>query len=106
MEDKKLDCVNYINNISKQKVASERIFLYMKKNGESLSEKEIQKAITTLVSLNRLEEQGISTKSYLLPSLPDNVLAPQTLVMDENEPNFSEMENAIIDEINTTVGNT
>ena len=106
MKDKKLDCVNYINNISKQKVAAERIFLYMKKNGESVTEEEIQKTIATLVSLNRLEEQGISTKSYLFPSLPDNVLAPQTQVMDEDEPNFSEMENAIIDEINTTVDNT
>ena len=39
MEDKILDCVNYIKNISKQKVTLERIF--MKKNDESVSEAEI-----------------------------------------------------------------
>ena len=63
MEDKILNCVNYIKNISKQKVTSERIFLYMKKNDESANEEEIQKTIATLISLNRLEERGIGTKS-------------------------------------------
>ena len=91
MEDKILDCVNYINNITKQKVTSERIFLYMKKNDESVSEEEIQKTIATRISLNRLEERGIGTKSYFIPSLSDNVLAPQTQIMVEDEPNFSEM---------------
>ena len=62
MEDKILDCVNYIKNISKQKVTSWRIFLYMKKNNESVSKEEIQEAITTLISLNRLEERGIGTE--------------------------------------------
>ena len=38
MEDKISDSVNYIKNISKQKVKSERIFLYMKKNDKSISE--------------------------------------------------------------------
>ena len=38
MEDKILDWVNYIKNISKKKVTSERIFIYMKKNDESVSE--------------------------------------------------------------------
>ena len=62
MEDKILDCVNYIKNISKQKVTSWRIFLYMKKNNESVSKEEIQEAITTLISLNRLEERGLGTE--------------------------------------------
>ena len=97
MEDKILNCVNYIKNISKQKVTSERIFLYMKKNDESVNEEEIQKTIATLISLNHLEERRIGTKSYFIPSLFDNVLAPQTQIMDEDEPNFSEMENPIID---------
>ena len=78
----------------------------MKKNDESISEKEIQKTIATLISLNRLEERGISTKLYFIPSLLNNVLAPQTQIMDEDEPNFSEMQNTIIDEANTTVDNT
>ena len=106
MENKILDCVNYIKNISKQKVTLERIFICMKKNDESGSEAEIQETIATLVSLNRLEERRIGTKSYFIPSLPDNVLAPQTQIMDEDEPNFSEIENPIIDETNTTVDNT
>ena len=38
-----MDCVNYVKNVSKQKVTSERIFLYIKKNDESVSEEEIQK---------------------------------------------------------------
>ena len=89
MEDKILNCVNYIKNISKQKFSSERIFLYMKKNDESVNEEEIQKAIATLINLNRLEERGMSTKSYFIPSLSDNVLAPQTQIMDEDELEFS-----------------
>ena len=36
----------------------------MKKNDECVSEAEIQKTMATLISLNRLEEQGIGTKSY------------------------------------------
>ena len=36
----------------------------MKKNDECVSEAEIQKTMATLISLSRLEEQGIGTKSY------------------------------------------
>ena len=78
----------------------------MKKNGESVSEEEIPKTIATLISLNRLEERGIGTNSYFIPSLSDNVLAPQTQIMEEGEPNFSEMENPIIDKTNKIVDNT
>ena len=81
----------------------------MKKNDVkrmNVSEAEIEETIATLISLNCLEERGIGSKSYFIPSLPDNVLAPQTRIMDEDEPNFSEMENRIIDETNTTVENT
>ena len=88
MEDEILNCVNYIKNTSKQKVTLERIFLYMKKNDESVNEEEIQRTIATLISLSRLEERGIGTKSYFIPSLSDNVLAPQTQIMDEDEPKF------------------
>ena len=55
------------------------------------SESKIQKAIDTLLSLNRLEERGIGTKSYFVPALPDTVLAPQTQIMDKDEPSYSEM---------------
>ena len=106
MKDKILNCVNYIKNISKEKVTLKRIFLYMKKNDESVNEEEIQKTIATLISLNRLEEPRISTKSYFILSLSDNVLAPQTQIMDADEPNFSEMENLIIDKANNIVDNT
>ena len=46
-------------------------------------------------------ERGIGTKSYFILSLPDNVLDPQTQIMDEDEPSFSEMKNPIIDETNS-----
>ena len=69
MEGKILDCVGYIKSISKQKVTSERIFLYMEKSDESVSEEETQKMIATLISLHELEERGIGTKSYFIPSL-------------------------------------
>ena len=105
MEDKILDCMIYIKDVSKQKVTSKRIILYMKKNDESVIEEEIQKTIATLISLNRLEKRGIVTKSSFIPSLPDNVRTPQTQIMDEDEPNFSEMENPII-ETNATVDHT
>ena len=78
----------------------------MEKNDESVSEEEIRETIVTSISLNRLEDRGIGTKSYFITSLPDNILAPQTQVMDEDEPKFSEMENLIIDETNTTIDNT
>ena len=42
VEDKILDCLNYIKNISKQKVTLKRIFTYMKKNDQPVSEEEIQ----------------------------------------------------------------
>ena len=103
MEDKILNCVNYIKNISKQKVTLEKIFLYMKKYDESVNEEEIQKTIATLIIF---EERGIGTKSYFIPSVSDNVLVPQTQIMDEAEPNFSEMENPIIDKANNRVDNT
>ena len=45
----------------------------MKKNNESVSEEEIQETIATLFSLNRLEERGIGTKSYFIPSFLDNI---------------------------------
>ena len=105
MEDKILDYMIYIKDVSKQKVTSKRIILYMKKNDESVIEEEIQKTIATLISLNRLEKRGIVTKSSFIPSLPDNVMTPQTQIMDEDEPNFSEMENPII-ETNATVDHT
>ena len=105
MEEKILDCMIYIKDVSKQKVTSKRIILYMKKNDESVIEEEIQKTIATLISLNRLEKRGIVTKSSFIPSLPDNVRTPQTQIMDEDEPNFSEMENPII-ETNATVDHT
>ena len=73
MENKILDCLNYIKNISKQKVTWERIFIYRKKNDDSVSEAEIQETIPTLISLNRLEERGIGAKSYFkLPSIVCN----------------------------------
>ena len=78
----------------------------MEKNDESVSEEEIRETIVTSISLNRLEDRGIGTKSYFITSLPDNILAPQTQIMDEDEPKFSEMENLIIDETNTTIDNT
>ena len=45
MEDKILDCVNYIKNICKQKVLSDKIFLHIKKNDDSVSEEEIKKRL-------------------------------------------------------------
>ena len=78
----------------------------MKKNDESVSEVEIQNTIATLISLNHLEKRGIGTKSYFIPSLSDNVLSPQTQITDEDEPNFSEKENPIIDKTNNIVDNT
>lgn len=52
MEDKILDYVNYIRNISKEKVISERKFVCMKRNDESLSEGEIQETIADLIKLS------------------------------------------------------
>ena len=43
MEDKILDSVNYIKNISKEKVKSEIIFVYMKKVMNLLVKKKLKK---------------------------------------------------------------
>ena len=40
-----VDCLNYIKNISRQKVTSERIFLHIKKKDESISQEEIKKRL-------------------------------------------------------------
>ena len=85
MERKILDCVSYIKSISKQKVTLERIFLYMEKSDESVSEEETQKMIATLISLHQLEERGIVSKSCCIPSLSDIGLAPQMQIRDEDE---------------------
>ena len=71
-----------------------------------LVKKKFKKTIATSTSLNRLEERGIGIKRYFISSLPVNALAPQMQIMDEDEPNFSEMEDPVIDETNTTVHNT
>ena len=52
MEDKILDCLNYIKNISKEKVTSERRFVFIKKHDESLTEGEIQETIADLIKLS------------------------------------------------------
>ena len=84
MESTILDSVSYIKSISKQKVKSKIIFLYVQKSDESVSEEEIQnkKTIATLSSLNRLKEWGICTESYFILPLSDNVLAPQAQFLD------------------------
>ena len=71
-----------------------------------LVKKKFKKTIATSTSLNRLEERGIGIKPYFISSLPVNALALQMQIMDEDEPNFSEMEDPVIDETNTTVHNT
>ena len=104
MKDEILDCMNYVKNtVLVNKKLRRMKFLHMKKNDESDSEEEIKKMIPTLISLNQLEQRGIATKSYFIPSL---VLALQTHIMDEDEPSFSEMQNPINDKTNVTVGNT
>ena len=38
--------------------------------------------IGALVSINRLEERGMCTKSYFIPSILETILAPQTRIID------------------------
>ena len=63
MEDKILDCVKYVKNISKQKLR-ERRSLHIKMNDESVSQKRIQNTIDALIGVNQKQEkQEIVTKS-------------------------------------------
>ena len=62
--------------------------------------------IATLISSIWLEERVISTKSDFIHFLLDTVLALQTQITEKDESCFSEMENSIIYETNTTVDNT
>ena len=47
--------------------------------------KKNKKTIATLISLNRLKERGICTKSWFILPLSDNVLAPQAQFLQSIE---------------------
>ena len=95
-------CRNY-NKVNKNEVKLENVVEAFLKTSERKTQRKKRRQWNRY---GQSVERGIGTKSYFAPSLPDNVLAPQTQIMDEDEPNFSEMKNPIIAETNTTVDNT
>ena len=82
MEDKLLDCIKNIKEISKQKVTFDRIISYLKKNEEITNHDEIQQILDKLISENRIEVRG---KSYFISTTVDTVLVPETQLTDEVE---------------------
>ena len=82
MEDKLLDGIKHIKEISKQKVTFDRIISYLKKNEETTNHDEIQQILDKLISENRIEVRG---KSYFISTTVDTVLVPETQLTDEVE---------------------
>ena len=82
MEDKLLDCIKHIKEISKQKVTFDRIIPYLKKNEETTNHDEIQQILDKLTSENRIE---VRCKSYFISTTVDTVLVPETQLKDEVE---------------------
>ena len=82
MEDKLLDGIKHIKEISKQKVTFDRIISYLKKNEEITNHDEIQQILDKLISENRIEVRG---KSYFISTTVDTVLVPETQLTDEVE---------------------
>ena len=82
MEDKLLDCIKHIKEISKQKVTFDRIISYLKKNGGTTNHDEIQQILDKLISENRVE---VRVKSYFISTTVDTGLVPETQLTDELE---------------------
>ena len=75
MEDKLLDCIKHIKEISKQKVTFDRIISYLQKNEETTNHNEIQQILDKLISENRIQVCG---KSYFISTTADTVLVLET----------------------------
>ena len=60
MENKLLDCIKHIKEISKQKVTFHRIISYLKTNEEINNHDEIQQTLDKFISENRIEIRGKS----------------------------------------------
>ena len=82
MEDKLLDCIKHIKEISTQKVTFDRIISYFKKNEEKTNQDEIRQILDKLVSENRIEVRG---KSYFISRTVDTVLVPEKQLTNEVE---------------------
>ena len=67
MEDKLLDCIKHIKEISKQKVTFDRIISYLKKNEEITNHDEIQQILDKLISENRIEVMKLLNKLLCKP---------------------------------------
>ena len=80
MEDKLLDCIKHIKEVSKQKVSFDRIISYLKKNEETTNHDEIQQILDKLISENQIE---VRDKSYFISTTVDTVLVPETQLTDE-----------------------
>ena len=82
MEDKLLDCIKHIKEISKQKVTFDRIISYLKKNEEKTNQDEIRQILDKLISENRIKVRG---KSYFISTTVDIVLVPKKQLTNEAE---------------------
>ena len=82
MEDKLLDCIKHIKEISKQKVTFDRIISYLKKNEEKTNQDEIRQILDKLISENQIEVHG---KSYFISRTVDTVLVPEKQLTNEVE---------------------
>ena len=96
MEDKLLDCIKHIKEISKQKVTFDRIISYLKKNEETTNHDEnSQQILDKLISENRIEVRG---KSYFISITVDTVLVPKTQLTDEVEEENNTFVNPLVEE--------
>ena len=82
MEDKLLESIKHIKEISKQKVTFDRIISHLRKNKEITNHDEIQQILDKLISQKQTEVRG---KSYFVSTTVDTVLVPETQLTDEVE---------------------
>ena len=96
MEDKWLDCLKCIKEISKQKVTFDRIISYLKKNEEITNHDEIQQILDKLISENWIEVRG---KSYFLSTTVGSVLILEIQLTGEVEEENNTFITPLVEEI-------
>ena len=95
MEDKLLDCIKHIKEISKQKVTFDRIISYLKKNEEKTNQDEIRQILDKLISENRIEVRG---KSYFISRTVDTVLVLEKQLINEVEEESNTFITPLVEE--------
>ena len=101
MENEILESIKHIKNISKKKVAVEKIFTNIKKRNLIITYEDLQHILDKMVIDNILHESGSGvSRKYLIPEDPGKILVPDTQDISSNSNNNLLTENIILEETN------